>query len=323
MAAGGDIAWFGDEACHEVRRAGGKGASLSRMVGASLRVPPGFVVCASAFARVLDVDGVRRDLERLLDACNPNDMASLGDAASAMQHLVVSGTMPDDLANDIATAYARLGADGGDDALPVAVRSSAIAEDSAGASFAGQQATFLNVVGAAEVVAKVRECWASFFGTNALFYRAAKGSLADTAMAVVVQRMINPDRSGVLFTADAVQHRRDRFVVEATWGLGEAVVSGLVVPDNYVLDRSTGALLSAYVPPKTVAIVRDAEYGGTREIPVPPEQAETRVLADDDLRRLWNLGQDVETFFGAPQDIEWGIEADDLFLLQSRPITTL
>jgi pyruvate,water dikinase len=204
------------------------------------------------------------------------------------QELVRSAEPPRE---PIAGAYARLGGEA------VAVRSSACAEDSELASFAGQQETYLHVQGAAEVCARVVDCWASFFSERALFYRARKGSLDDLAMAVVVQRMVAPEKAGVLFTVDPVQRRRDRMVVEAVFGLGDQVVSGQVTPDHYVVDRAGVRRLERLV------------NGG--------------VLTDDELARLAELGVALERHFGRPQDIEWAIADGEIFLLQSRPVTTL
>jgi pyruvate, water dikinase len=269
-----EVVWFEDEACADVRVAGGKGASLAAMTGAGLPVPPGFLIPAHALAGA--VDGPKlRELARARDW-------------ERAQALVRAAEPPWEA---IAQAYERLG--GG----PVAVRSSACAEDSETASFAGQQETYLNVSGAEEVCARVVECWASFFTERALFYRARKGSLDDLAMAVVVQRMVEPEKSGVLFTVDPVQRRRDRMVAEAVRGLGEQVVSGAVTPDHYVLDR-TGVVKREHL-----------QDGG--------------VLTADELARLAKLGRGLEERFGGPQDIEWAIASGEIYLLQSRPVTTL
>ncbi len=263
-----------DPQCHDVEIAGGKGASLASMTAAGLPVPPGFVVTAGVLASSVDRD-------RLIDLARRQ---AHEDAVEVVRKAVA----PRDL---IASAYEQLG--GG----AVAVRSSACAEDSETASFAGQQDTYLNVAGAEAVVDRVIDCWASFFSERAMFYRARKGSLEDLAMAVVVQKMVEPTTSGVLFTADPVQRRRDRMIVEAITGLGEQVVSGEVTPDHYVLSRS-GEIKREILP-----------NGG--------------VLAAQDLCDLVELGAHLEDHFGGPQDVEWAMASGEVFLLQSRPITTL
>lgn len=267
------VVWFEDSECLDVAVSGGKGASLAAMAAAGLRVPPGFALRADA-------------LELAVDASRLRALALAGDHDGA-QALVEACAPP---RQEIADAYARLGG-------LVAVRSSASAEDSEAASFAGQQETYLNVFGAGDVSRRVVDCWASFFSERALFYRARKGSLEDLAMAVVVQRMVEPDKAGVVFTVDPVARRRDRMIVEAVFGLGEQVVSGHVTPDHYVVDREG-------------AVQREHLVNGG-------------VLEPDELRVLAELGRTLEAHFGKPQDIEWAIQGGEVYLLQSRPVTTL
>ena len=268
------LVWFTDEACRDVRVAGGKGASLAAMTAAGLPVPPGFALRADA-------------LEGSVDAARLRELAGAGDHESA-RGLVLAAEAPREA---LAAAYDRLG--GG----RVAVRSSACAEDSEAASFAGQQETYLGVAGYEELCRRVVDCWASFFSERALFYRRHKGSLDDLGMAVVVQRMVEAEKAGVLFTVDPVQRRRDRMLVEAVFGLGEQVVSGEVTPDHYLIDRDGGVKHERLVA------------GG--------------VLADDELRELAQLGRRLEEHFGGPQDVEWAMVGDRVYLLQSRPVTTL
>jgi pyruvate, water dikinase len=265
---------FADPRCRDVSLSGGKGASLAVMTGEHLPVPPGFVVTSAAFAQAVDENALR-ERTRLKDM-------------SAARAIVQAADPPADL---IAEEYAKLSG-------RVAVRSSACAEDSEGASYAGQQETYLNVDGLDSVLANVVDCWLSFFADRAVFYRQEKGSLDDVAMAVVVQQMIDSRKSGVLFTADPVHGRRDRMVVEAAFGLGEHVVSGEVTPDHYVLDRS-GTI-------KRSRVVHEP------------------VLSQKECAQLADLGRQLAGLHGAPQDIEWAFDADGaLFLLQSRPISTL
>ena len=203
--------------------------------------------------------------------------------------------------------------------MPVAVRSSATAEDSEAASFAGQQETYLHVRGFEALRARIRDCWASFFSERALFYRSKKGSLADLGMAVVVQRMVNAEIAGVLFTMDAVHRRRDRMVVEAVIGLGEAAVSGAVTPDHYVLKRD-GRVRKAHVHEQPYAIVA-GDGSGVVERPLSPEEGGARKASDELLAQLARIGDDLEQRVGVPQDIEWAVEGGELFVLQARPVT--
>jgi len=266
---------FGDSRCRQVALAGGKGASLATMTAEDLPVPPGFVIASTAFEAVVDTDALR-------ELMRGGDL----DAARAMVGAAEPPKEP------IGRHYAELTG-------LVAVRSSACAEDSEAASYAGQQETYLNTDGLADVLANVVRCWLSFFTERAVFYRGEKGSLDDVAMAVVVQQMVDSQRSGVLFTVDPVHGRRDRMVVEAARGLGEAVVSGEVTPDNYTLGRD--------------GVVKKSRVVGAE-----------RVLSDADCAALAGLGRRLADLHGGPQDIEWAFDADGrLFLLQSRPITTI
>jgi pyruvate,water dikinase len=285
---------FGDAACLEVPRAGGKGASLARMSALGLPVPPGFVVPAECLTEALDAGALR---------------AVLPDAARAQEIVTAADPPP-----EIAAAYEALG-----DAVAVAVRSSACAEDSDAASYAGQQETFLHVRGADAVRARVRDCWASFFSERAIFYRQRKGSLDDLGMAVVVQRMVEADVAGVLFTCDPVQRRGDRMVVEAVLGLGEAAVAGEVTPDHYVLKRD-GTVKRAQVAVQPFAIVPAAD-GGTGQRALEPEVGGAQKVGEDVLRELARIGDDLERRLGRPQDIEWAVEGDEIYVLQARPVT--
>jgi pyruvate,water dikinase len=286
---------FDQPECADVGRAGGKGASLARMTALGVPVPPGFVVPADALVTALGDGGAEL-------------RAALPDAARA-QAIVARAEPP----AEIAAAYAALGGD-----PPVAVRSSACAEDSEAASYAGQQETYLHVRGAQAVHDRVRDCWASFFSERAIFYRERKGSLDDLGMAVVVQRMVRADVAGVLFTCDPVHRRRDRMVVEAVLGLGEAAVSGAVTPDHYVLTRD-GTVKRAKVARQPFAIV-PLDGGGTEERELGGEGSEPK-LAEEQLRALARIGDDLERRLGGPQDIEWALEGEEIFVLQARPVT--
>jgi pyruvate, water dikinase len=285
---------FDQDACADVARAGGKGASLARMTALGLPVPPGFVVPADALAAAVDADELR---------------LVLPDAARA-QAIVARAQPPP----EVGEAYEALGGD-----PAVAVRSSACAEDSEAASYAGQQETYLHVRGARAVLERVRDCWASFFSERAIFYRERKGSLDDLGMAVVVQRMVRADVAGVLFTCDPVHGRRDRMVVEAVLGLGEAAVSGRLTPDHYVLTRD-GAVKRAKIARQPFAIV-PAEGDGTEERELG-EEGGAQKLDDEQLRELARIGDDLERRLGGPQDIEWALEGGSIYVLQARPVTT-
>jgi pyruvate, water dikinase len=292
---------FSDEDCLEVARAGGKGASLARMAALGLPVPPGFVVNAGALSAALG------NRAKELASLTPKD-------AAKAQQMVQEAAMDSEMREAVGQAYAELGDD-----PAVAVRSSACAEDSQEASFAGQQETYLHVRGKDEVLERIRDCWGSFFSERALFYRAQKGSLDDLGMAVVVQRMVDAEVAGVLFTVDPVRRRKDRMVVEAVFGLGEAGVSGQVTPDNYVLARD-GTLKRQRLSTQPLLIERGPE-GGTAERALDPEDGAAATLNEDQLRRLARVGDELQGRLGGPQDIEWAFEGGELYVLQARPVT--
>ncbi len=298
---------FSEPGCREVDTAGGKGASLARMAELGLPVPPGFVVAAGSLADSLPDGG--EELRGLLA-----DGAG-AEAAESAQALIQAAEPPSELHEAVKGAHAELGGD-----VHVAVRSSACAEDSETASYAGQQETYLHVRGVDDVMSRVRDCWASFFSERALFYRERKGSLDDIAMAVVVQRMVAADVAGVLFTIDPVRRRRDRMVVEAVFGLGEAAVSGQVTPDHFVLSRE-GKVKKEQITVQPFAIV-SAPDGGTTERELSQEEGGAATLDGETLRALAELGAGLEEQLGAPQDIEWALEDGELYVLQARPVTT-
>lgn len=301
-----------DPRCHLPDVAGGKGASLGRMRAEGVPVPAGFVVTAEAFSDSLTKQGVVNKVRELVSSLEGG--ADTREVAEKVQAIVRAAPPWEDLAAEVTEAYADLG-----DEVFVAVRSSACAEDSEAASFAGQQETFLNISGSGRVLESLVECWTSFFSERALFYRQKKGSLADLGMAVVVQRQIASEKSGVMFTIDPVRRRNDQMIIEAAFGLGEAVVSGLVTPDNYVVRRS-GSLKRARIAQQSHMVVRSPE-GGTMTIDIEDETAATQVLDEDEIRRLVEVGLRLESAFGRPQDVEWALEATELYVLQSRPIT--
>jgi pyruvate,water dikinase len=316
------VAWFGEIDRGHVSAAGGKGASLSDMARAGMPVPPGFVICTCAFQQFLHESGLDEEIANALMDVDIENLANLEVLAQQISNKIEAAEPSSGLRNAIVEAYQHLCEECGEIAV-VAVRSSAAAEDSQAASFAGQQETYLNVFGDDLVLQQVRACWSSFFKPRAIFYRKLKGSLEDTHMAVVVQRMIHPDKSGVLFTVDPVQRRRDRTMIEAAWGLGEAVVSGSITPDNYIVDKDSLNLISKFVSRKPFMIVREESQAGVRRVELPPEKAQAQVLTEAEIRELARLGNQIEAHFGTPQDVEWAIEGEAFYILQSRPVTTL
>jgi phosphoenolpyruvate synthase/pyruvate phosphate dikinase len=312
------IAPFADLPAEATAIAGGKGASLARMAGAGLPVPRGFVVCTAAFESFLERHGARDFVLAVIERLDVHDTIALNAASDQVRAIIVGNPLPEELHAVIGAAYEGLGPQ-----IPVAVRSSAVGEDGEAASFAGQQETFLNVRGDEAVARDVRECWASYFAPRALFYRAQKGTLSDTRMAVVVQEMVLAEKSGVLFTMDPIRKRRDHMVIEAVFGLGEGIVSGMITPDHYVVERKSGAVVNEVISVQSIAVLHDVDHGGTRHVELSEAEGGERVLGVEELHDLRTTGLRVEAFLGSPQDIEWSFRGGELLLLQSRPITTL
>ncbi len=306
----------------DVALAGGKGANLGELIAAGLPVPPGFVVGAPVYGAFVDAAGLRERLDAELGGVDVEDTGALEAACARARALLDAQPLPDDVADAIRAAYAELA--GSDREVAVAVRSSATAEDTASASFAGMNETFLNVIGADAVVAAVRRCWASLFGTRTVFYRARRGlGRADVDIAVVVQRQVAAVRAGVLFTIDPSTGDEGRLVIEGSFGLGESVVSGSVSPDRYVVDKRTLEILIREVRRKELVVEPDPG-GGTVTRRLSDEEALRPVLADADVRALAEMGERIERHYGAPQDTEWAFDAEGtLWMLQSRPVTTL
>jgi pyruvate, water dikinase len=303
----------------DVAFAGGKGANLGELTRAAFPVPPGFVVGAPAYAAFVDDSGLRDRIAERLTRLDVEQAEELQAAAADIRGLIESADLPDGLRAAIEQAYRELPGAGDE---PVAVRSSATAEDTEAASFAGMNETFLNVRGADDVVEAVRRCWASLFGARTVYYRARRGfGQADMDIAVVVQRQVEADRAGVMFTIDPATGAADRVVIEASFGLGETVVSGRVTPDRYVVDKATLAVLVREVHAKT-AVIEGRPGGGTARRELSPSEATRPALSDDEARALAELGARIERHYGAPQDTEWAIDAEGtIWMLQSRPVT--
>ncbi len=300
--------------CH-LSIAGGKGASLGAMLQVGLPVPEGFAVLTQAYEDFVAHNRLGESVRPLVEDVPPDDPQWLAEAAQALKDRFMAGEIPAQVAQAIAQAYDRIG--GG----LVVVRSSATAEDLPGASFAGQHDSFLNIKGKEDVCDAVRRCWASLWNPRAVSYRKRVGlDTTDIAIAVVVQRMINAERSGVLFTANPLDHRRDRMLLSASFGLGEAVVGGDVTPDTWVLD-STGQVVEHHLADKQVITQREGK--GTVNRPMPEDQRRTLTLNADEVAALAQLGARAQKFFDSPQDLEWAMEGAKIYLVQSRPITSL
>jgi pyruvate, water dikinase len=326
---------FSELGSGDVAYAGGKGANLGELTAAGLPVPAGFVVGAPAYASFCQQTGVRARLDEILADVDVEDGQALEAAATAARQALLEAQMPTALRDAIVGAYRELAhaeaaagngaVDGGaQPELAVAVRSSATAEDTASASFAGMNETFLNVSGADAVIDAVKRCWGSLFGARTIYYRGQRGfSQADMDIAVVVQAQIPSTRAGVMFTVDPASGERAQLVIEGSFGLGEAVVSGSVSPDRYVVRKSDLAITTRSVRPKEL-VIEPAARGGTITRQLDAQESMRPVLSDAEVVQLARLGLAIEEHYGAPQDTEWSFDPDgNAWMLQSRPITTL
>ena len=302
--------------------AGGKGANLGELTQAGIPVPPGFVVTAQAYEYFMNEAGINDKVMSILDAIDINDTKALQAAAEDIKKIIIDSPIPDDLVLFIREYYNELCQRVGEEDTDVAIRSSATAEDLPEASFAGQQDTFQHVSGDDEVIEYIRKCWASLFEARAIFYREENNfEHSKVYIAVVVQKMANADKAGVMFTVNP-STGEEIALIEGSWGLGESVVSGDVTPDNYQVDKKDNEIVNVTISDKKVMYTND-ENGTSVKVEVPEEKRKERVLSDDELIELTEMGKRVQAHYGEPMDTEWAFEKDMLFLLQARPITTL
>ena len=315
------IVWFNEVTKKDVPTVGGKGANLGEMTNANIPVPPGFIVTADAYFDFLEKSKLMDKIRRLLQPLDPGNSKQLQQIATQVKQLILDAAMPAELAKEIQQAYIEMGRG------LVAVRSSATAEDLPEASFAGQQRTFLNVQGGKEVVAAVQGCWASLFEPRAIFYRHHQGfDHFKVGIAVPVQKMIQSQASGVMFTLEPVTSDSGKIVIEAVYGLGEAIVSGEVTPDLYILDKEGLRISTKKIGRQEWQLIRNPT-GGDKEanikVPLQPSSQTEQKLSDEDIISLAKLGKQLEDWYQFPQDIEWAKEDKEIFIVQTRPVTTI
>ncbi len=319
--SGRNIVWFDEVTRNDIPLVGGKGANLGEMTNAGIPVPPGFIVTASAYYSFLEETGITDQLRALLAPLDPNDSRQLQDISARAKQVILDAPMSGGLAEEIRASYRKMGQG------HVAVRSSATAEDLPEASFAGQQATFLNISGEEDVVVAVQQCWASLFEARAIFYRVENGfEHFKVGIAVPVQRMVQSDAAGVMFTLEPTTSDLSKITIEAVYGLGEMIVSGDVTPDHYVVSKESLGIVDKEVKAQEWKMVRSD--GGLSEEPnvkidlTPAEQAQQKIT-DADIIALAKMGKRLEEHYQFPQDIEWAKEAGELFIVQTRPVTTI
>lgn len=297
-------------------RAGGKGANLGEMIKAGLPVPEGFILLTDSYKRFVTANNLNTEIENMLIEVDNYNKENLEDASMKLQRLFEQGKIPDDILVEINRVYEQIGSP------EVAVRSSATAEDLPGTSFAGQYDTFLNVKGKDELYKCVKKCWASLWNARALSYR-LRQNIDNTELAhgVVIQKLINAEKSGILFTANPVNSRRDQMLLNSSWGLGEAIVGGDVTPDQWIIYKKNRNILEEKIATKKIMTVR--KEAGTEFADVPEKKREQATLSQEEVYKLLELGEKTEEHFRFPQDIEWAFYEDVFYLVQTRPITSL
>ncbi len=328
------VLWFDKINKESIPLVGGKGANLGEMFNVGLPIPPGFVVTTDAFKEFLEQTGLGKKINALLKNIDIENYESLKKASEEIQKAIIAAPMPKEIEEEIIKAYEQLSLFEEDHhllILPkkskkdvlVAVRSSATAEDLGGASFAGQQATYLNIKGKEMLIEAVKKDWASLYTARAIYYREKEGfDHSKVLIAVVVQKMVQSEISGIMFTANPVTNNLDEITIEAGFGLGEALVSGEVNPDLYIVDKKTMTIKHKEIHKQDIMIVRD-ENGTTRTVEVPKHLKEVQKMSDDLIIELAKYGLIIERHYGKPMDIEWAVEKGKIFIVQARPITTI
>ncbi|MFA6328666.1 MAG: phosphoenolpyruvate synthase [Candidatus Micrarchaeia archaeon] len=315
-----NIMWFSEIRKSNLAEVGGKGANLGEMYSISLPVPGGFVVTSGAYFLFIRHNGIEKVIAEMTSDLNTEDNDKLNVASEMIKNRILSGEIPPQLRNDIINAYKSMVKNGREPY--VAVRSSATAEDLPEASFAGQQSTFLNVKGAEDCVQMVKECWASLFEPRSIYYRTEnKFDHLKVGLAAVVQEMVQSEKAGVMFTVDPMTQDREKISIEGAYGLGEVVVSGSVTPDRYVVDKNTFKMDVKDVATQTWMLVK-MDDKNTR-MDVREDMQSRQKITDVQIVELARLGKKIEQHYGKPQDIEWAVADNKLFIVQSRPITTL
>ncbi|MEX5272794.1 PEP/pyruvate-binding domain-containing protein [Kocuria sp. CPCC 205235] len=310
----------------KLERLGGKCASLVSMTAAGMPVPPGFAVTTDLFDAFIEAAGIKQDIRRLLSGIDVEDVDHVEEVAQQIREEICSRPVPEDLRQQTINAYEALQS-GFERPAPVAVRSSATAEDLPDASFAGQQDTYLWLTGQHTVLEHIRKCWASLYTSRAILYR-LKNNIPedDLSMAVAVQKMVNSETSGVAITMDPATGDRSKITIDASYGVGEMVVSGQVTPDNLQLDKVTLVVVSEHIGDKHAELIPDPEAAALKEVEVDEERRSRRCLNDDQLQAVAQMAKLAEKHYKCPQDIEWAFDKDlpdgeNLLLLQSRPET--
>lgn len=335
-----NIAWFSELSNKDVGLVGGKGASLGEMYNAKFPIPPGFCVTSNAYRFFLEKTGLKEEIKKALEGLDASDNDNLQKTAKKIQEMMMEKDLPEKLQKDIIEAYDDMNVNSdlfkklkgtaldiiraGRDMPYLAVRSSATAEDLPDASFAGQQKTFLNIRGNKGLLHAVKACFASLFTARAIYYREKKGfKHMEVYLSVVVQKQVNSDVSGVMFTINPSTNNEDEIMIEAGYGLGETVVAGSIRPDTYIVDKSKVEIKDKQINEQTWKLSLDEHLKKTVKKNITPETSKKQKLGDEHINELASLGKKIEEHYGKPQDIEFAVENNRIYIVQSRPVTTL
>lgn len=314
------VVWFKEVGKEDIPLVGGKGANLGEMTRAGFPVPNGFIITAEAYFQFLEITGIKASIDELLSKCSVNDQKDLQETSDKVRHLIMRQEFPKEIAEPVIAAYFHMDHSVFKHAI-VAVRSSATAEDLPDASFAGQQETYLNVYGEAELVQKVRACWASLFTPRAIFYRATNHyDHFKVGIAVPVQKMIQSEKSGIMFTLDPVTNDKNKVTIEAIFGLGEMIVQGKVTPDHYEVDKKTMEITNRTVRIQEKKMVK--KHLENRIVELTQKEGGVVKLNDAEIKKLAELGIALEKHYFFPQDAEWAIADNHVYIVQTRPVTT-
>lgn len=324
------IKWFSEINRNDIPLVGGKGANLGELTQNGVAVPPGFCVTAGAYRDFIKISGLGAAIEKTIHGINYEDTDELANKCALVRDMIMDASVPDEISKEVQDAYLLLCKKLGTENIRVAVRSSATAEDLPDASFAGQQDTYLHIRGADEVLKHVQMCWASLWTARATYYREKQDfNHFEVALSAVVQKMVQSQKSGVMFTANPVTNDRSQLMINASWGLGEAVVSGIVTPDEFILDKDHLDVVEKNIAEKNTMIVEKKNGIGTVKVAVKeylgPDKVKIQCLSDMEIITLGKAGKKIEEIYQSPQDIEWALDKDtgELYILQARPVTTL
>ncbi|MBI2655868.1 hypothetical protein HYX06_05610 [Candidatus Woesearchaeota archaeon] len=306
------IKWLKDVKKKDISTVGGKGANLGEMFS-RFPIPDGFCIIVSVFEIFLESARIKERIVSLVEKVDVNDLEKTEFLSKQIRNLIIKSIISPEMQNEVVKNYKKLNGF-------VAVRSSAVAEDLQEASFAGQQATFLNVKGEKDLLKYIKECWASFYTSRAIIYRDSNKFNHEPKMAIVIQEMIDAKKSGVIFTINPVTKNKNEMIIEAAFGLGESIVSGMVTPDNFLIDKNEHEVIKETINEKKIAIVR--QNGKNKTIKLNTKKANEKTLNKKEINQLIKESLNIENHYKKPMDIEWAIDGK-VYILQARPITTL